>query len=109
MTIWQRRARAPVSSTGGYNCRTEDLQSSSSRCSIDCAHSCNLSALTGVGDVAAAAAAAGAGDDGDDDGDLGDLVCDDVTASGDESEWRRRRNVKRCLTSRLHQHQRHRQ
>jgi len=33
-----------------------------------------------------AAAAAGAGDDGDDDGDLGDLVCDDVTASGDESE-----------------------
>ena len=61
----------------------EDLQSSASRCSIDCAHSCNRPVLTSaVGDAAAADAA---------DGDLIDLLCDDEDdtedrASGDKSE-----------------------
>jgi len=65
-----------------------NLQSSASRCSINCAHSCSLSELTAVGDAAAAAAAAD-DDDGDDDDDLLDLVCDDATVdpvSGDVSE-----------------------
>jgi len=59
---------------------------SASSCSIDCAHSCNLSLLTGV---TAAAGTGGDNGDDDDDVDLLDLLCEAATidrSSGDESE-----------------------